>query len=483
MINSKSRKWSILIVVTLVAFITNLDSTIVVIGLPKIMEGLNITVVEGLLVITGYIISNSVFLLPAGKLADTLGTKPIFILGLIIFTVSTIFCGIANSGVTLIIFRLIQGAGAALSVSTATPTIVKNFPEEQLGFALGINATSWVIGSVAGPVVGGALISRFGWRSMFFITVPFLIICIAGAFLVMENTEVRIKAKIDWLGVLTFGLGLVSVMAALSIGQSSGWLSVPTIGLFIAAVLLWSAFVIIELRVENPLFDFNLLSYRNYTIGLIITLSYCIAYFSLPLLLTLYLESALKLSPMNAGMLIIPLSIPQLIMGPLGGKFADRFGALRMIVSGIAVLAVMSFTLGNLGPQLSVPALVIPLIIMSIANSIAWPSMAKTILSATPKDSVGSASGMYYTVLNVGRALSQTLVILIIEVSISPALVSKVIVGIGTLSNSNVKGDLIYSINFNLRVIGILFIICLILGLYLAISKEKSNAIKIKRVS
>lgn len=476
---SHSRKWSILIVVTLVGFITNLDSTIVVIGLPKIMEGLNITIVTGLLVITGYIISNSVFLLPAGNLADKLGTKPIFLLGLIIFTVSTIFCGIANSGFTLIIFRLIQGAGAALSVSTATPTIVRTFPKEQLGFALGINATSGVIGFVAGPVAGGALISHFGWRSIFFITVPFLIICIVGAFLVMENTDVNIKSKIDWSGVLSFGFGLVALMIALSIGQSCGWLSVPTIGLFIAAVLLLSTFIIIELHVENPLFDFSLFLYRSYKIGLLITFSYCIAYFSLPLLLTIYLQSALNLSPMNAGMLIMPLSVPQLIMGPLGGKLADRLGEEKMIVSGIAVLAVMSFALGKLGPKLSIPALVIPLIIISIANSIAWPSMAKTILSAAPKENVGSASGMYYTVLNVGRALSQTLVILIIESSISSSVVSKVIAGIGSLSNSNVKENLIYSINFNFKVIGALFIICLILGLYLMISKENSNEAEI----
>jgi len=475
MTDSHSHKWSILLVVTLVAFITNLDSTIVIIGLPKIMQGLDITIITGLLTITGYIIASTVLILPAGKWADIVGTKRIFILGLIVFTISTILCGIANSGLTLIIYRVIQGAGASLALATATPTIVKAFPDNQLGLALGINATSWVIGAIVGPVAGGALISQFGWRSIFFITVPFLIICIIGACLVMKDTNVRLKSKTDWIGTLTFGFGLLAIMIVLSEGQSWGWISIPTIGLFIATVVLWIVFVVAELRVENPLFDFSLLSYKNYTIGLGITLCYCVAYFSLPLLLSIYLQSALHLSPMNAGLLMIPLSAPQLIMGPLGGKLADYFGASRILIFGIVFLIIGLFMLGNLGSELSIRTVVIPLVIISIANSIAWPALAKTVLSATPKEQVGSASGMYYTILNIGRALSQTLVILIIEFSIPSEIISKAIVGIGDLNDLHIKGDLVYSIDSSFHFFTIFFVIALILGLFLLRSREKSD--------
>lgn len=200
MTNLKTHKWSILLVVTLVSFITNLDSTIVIIGLPKMMEGLNISMISGLWIITGYIIASTVLILPAGKWADTFGTKRIFVIGLIIFAVGTILCGIANTGLTLNIFRLIQGSGAALATATATPTIVKNFPSSQLGLALSINATSWVIGAIVGPVVGGVLITKLGWRSIFFITVPFVLLCIIGALLVMKETELNMKQKMISLG-------------------------------------------------------------------------------------------------------------------------------------------------------------------------------------------------------------------------------------------------------------------------------------------
>jgi len=466
--NSHSYKWSILLVVTLVSFITNLDSTIVIIGLPKIMQGLDISVITGLWTITGYIIASTVLILPAGKWADVVGTKRIFILGLIIFTIGTILCGIANSGI-------IQGAGAALALATATPTIVKTFPDNQLGLALGINATSWVIGAIVGPVAGGVLVSQYGWRSIFFVTVPFVIICIIGAFLVMKETEVQIKKKTDWVGILTFTLGLVLVMTIFSEGQSWGWISTQTIGLFIASIVLWITFVITELRVENPLFNFKLFSYKYYTMGLGITLCYCIAYFSIPLLLSIYLQSALHLSGTNAGLLMISLSAPQLIMGPLGGKIVDYFGALRMLVFGIVFLVIGLFMLGNLGAELSISGVITPLIIISITNSISWPSLAKTVLSATPKDQAGTASGMYYTIINIGRALSQTFVILAIEVIIPPEMISKAIAGIGDLNNLNIKGDLVYSIDSAFKFFVIFFVIALILGFFLLYSKEKSS--------
>jgi len=329
MTNSHKHKWSILIIVTLVSFITNVDSTIVIIGLPKIMQGLNLTVGVGLWTITAYIISSTVIILPAGKWADTVGTKRIFILGLVVFTIGTVLCGIANSGLTLIIYRIIQGVGAALALATATPIILKTFPDNQLGLALGINATSWVVGALVGPVVGGALISQFGWSSIFFITVPFALIGIIGAALVMKDEEVHVTEKTDLTGIFTFAFGLVVMMVVLSEGASWGWMSNLTVVLFISTILLWIVFIITELHVENPLFNLSLLSYKKYTIGLGITVNYCIAYFSITLLLSIYLQGALHLSPMYAGLLIIPLSAPQLIMGPLGGRLADHFGAGR----------------------------------------------------------------------------------------------------------------------------------------------------------
>lgn len=473
MTKSHSNKWITLLVVTLVSFITNVDSTIVIIGLPKLMQGLNMSIEVGLLSITSYIIASTVLLLPAGRWADIIGTKRVFILGFSIFTIGTVLCGIASSEIVLILYRVIQGSGAALALATATPIIIKTFPEEQLGLALGINATSWVIGALIGPVAGGALIGSFGWRSIFFVTVPFALLGVISAAIVLKDNEVLKKTKTDFLGILTFGLGLTALMVVLSEGQSWGWMSAPALELFGIVIIMWGAFLAIELHIQYPLFNLRLFLYLKYSIGLGITLSYCIAYFSITLLLCIYLQGALHLEVMDASLLMISLSVPQLIMGPLGGKLADHFGATRMMVTGLIFLILGMFALGHLGSQLNKLFVVIPLVVMSVSNGIAWPSIAKTVLSSVPQEQAGAASGMFYTLYNLGRALSQTLAILVIEISVPPAIVTKSIVGMAKFANLQVNEDLIHSIDFGFYFFIIFFAVAFLLGLFLFYQRQK----------
>lgn len=470
-----SRKWSILAAVTLVSFITNVDATIVIVGLPQLMVGLHITVVTGLWIITSYIITSTVFLLPAGKWSDVIGTKRIFLWGLAIFTIATILCGFANSGATLIIYRFIQGVGAALALATATPIIVKAFPQKELGRALGINSTSWVIGSIVGPVAGGALVSAFGWRSIFFVTVPFALIGMVAAWIVLDKAHPSVRSKTDWLGVLTFGLGLIALLVALSEGQAWGWLSGRIIGLFAVALVLFIAFVIVELRVKHPLFNLGLLSHGHYTAGLGITISYSIGYFAITFLLTLYLQGALHLSPLNAGLLLIPLSAPQLIMGPLGGALADKFGATRLILFGVFVLAIGGWLLGNLGSQLSIAAVIIPLLIMSAANGLAWPSLTKAVLSSAPREQTGSASGMFYTFRNVGMSLSLTLALVVAELSVPPAVASQAFLGTAGVLSPGVKDALVHSTDAGFRFFIVFYAIALLLGLFMLRRRSAKN--------
>ena len=473
--NLCSRKWIILAIVTLVSFITNVDATIVIIGLPSMMEGLHLSMTMGLWIITSYIITSTIFLLPAGRWADMVGTKRIFILGFGIFTISTVLCGIANSGDMLIFFRFIKGVGAALALATATPIIVRTFPPDQLGLAVGINSTSWVIGSIAGPVIGGALIGEFGWQSIFFVTVPFALIGMIAAWFVLEDTDILVQSKMDWMGMLTFGLGLVALLLALSEGQAWGWLSPSIIGLFLAVLMMWIAFVITELRTQHPMFNLSLLSNKHYTAGLGITLNYCIGYFAIAFLLTLYLQGALQLSPLESGMLMIPLSAPQLIMGPLGGILADRFGPVPMMLIGFIFVSIGLFMLGNLGLQLSVAAVVIPLIIISVANGLAWSSVAKTVLSAVPREQSGSASGMFYTIYNVGRALSQTLALAAVQFSVSPAIISQALMGAAEAQSQHVHTILVHSIDNSFQIFIVFFLIALLLTLFLIRSQRANN--------
>ncbi|MED4586112.1 MFS transporter [Brevibacillus choshinensis] len=472
----KPSKWSVLFVVTLVSFITNLDATIVVTGLPPLMKDLSLSIGTGMWTITSFYITSTVFLLPSGRWSDMLGTKRIFLWGFALFTLATALCGTAGSGAALIGYRLLQGTGAAMAMAASTPILIRTFPPNELGVALGINNIAWVTGSLIGPVLGGALIGEFGWRSMFYAVVPIGVIGLAAGILFLRDTLADKKAKTDWPGMLTFGPGLTALLIALSEGQAWGWASGRTLGLFATTIFLWIAFVFIEMKARHPLFHLSLLAYRNYSIGLGITMSYCIGYFAVTILLTLYLQGAQNLSPLESGLMLIPLSVPQLFTAPFGGRLADRFGPARMILLGSFLIGFALLMLGQLGHQLSNMAVIIPLMIISAATGLSWPSLAKTVLSAAPQEQAGSASGMFWTVYNMCRAISQALALAVVQLVAKSEVASKLLSGAGVEDLSQSKDTLIHASNIGFRFFAVFLAIAVVLGLLLLRPQMKTES-------
>lgn len=218
------------------------------------------------------------------------------------------------------------------------------------------------------------------------------------------------------------------------------------------------------------MFQLHLFSNKAYTTGLGITLSYCIGYFSLTTLLTLYLQGAQQISPLESGLLLIPLSAPQLVMGPIGGKLADRFGSMRTMVVGLLFVTVSFLLLGNLGEQLSTFAVMLPLFIISVANGLAWPALVKSVLSASPKEHAGSASGMFYTIYNVGRVMSQTLALVIVELCVAPQYASQMFLGLG-VDKSVIKNAVVHMTDIGFRMFAIFILLAFVLVFFMRQSK------------
>ncbi|WP_079913307.1 MFS transporter [Paenibacillus sp. 32352] len=471
----QSGKWSILFVVTLVSFITNLDATIVVNGLPSLMEDLHLSIGTGMWTITSFYITSTVFLLPSGRWSDMFGTKRIFLWGFSLFTIATAFCGMSDSGTVLITARLLQGTGAAMAMAASTPILIRTFPPNELGVALGINNIAWVTGSLVGPVAGGLLIGEFGWRSMFYVVVPIGIVGLVAGILLLKDDKSSEKSKTDWPGVLTYGTGLTALLIALSEAQTWGWVSGRTFGLFAAVLFLWIAFVFIEKKAKHPLFHLGLLAYRDYTIGLGITMSYCIGYFAVTILLTLYLQGALHLSPLESGLLLIPLSVPQLFTAPFGGRLADRIGPARMIVLGSFLIGLALLMLGQLGPKLSNIAVIAPLLIISAATGLSWPSLAKAVLSAAPQEQAGSASGMFWTVYNMCRAISQALALAVVQLVAKSDVASQLLSSAGGQELGQSKDALIQASNIGFRFFAVFLALAVLLGLFLLRPQHKTG--------
>lgn len=470
----QSGKWSILFVVTLVSFITNLDATIVVNGLPPLMEDLHLSIGTGMWTITSFYITSTVFLLPSGRWSDMFGTKRIFLWGFALFTMATAFCGMSDSGAVLIAARLLQGTGAAMAMAASTPILIRTFPPNELGVALGINNIAWVTGSLIGPVAGGLLIGEFGWRSMFYSVVPIGIVGLVAGILILKNDKSSEKTKTDWLGVLTYGTGLTALLIALSEAQTWGWVSERTFGLFAAALFLWIAFIFIEKKAKHPLFHLGLFAYREYSIGLGITMSYCIGYFAVTILLTLYLQGALHLSPLKSGLLLIPLSVPQLFTAPFGGRLADRVGPARMILLGSFLIGLALLMLGQLGPKLSIIAVIVPLLIISAATGLSWPSLAKAVLSAAPQEQAGSASGMFWTVYNMCRAISQALALAVVQLVAKSDVASQLLSRAEGYEVGQSNDAFIRASNIGFRFFSVFLALAVVLGLFLLRPQHKT---------
>lgn len=466
---AQDRRWWILTAVTVSAFIMNIDATIVVVGLPRMVAGLHTTVTTGLWTLTAYIITSTIFLLPAGRWSDTVGRKRIFLAGLAVFALATVGCGLATSGAELVAFRLVQGGGAALALATATPLLVEAFPSHELGRALGVNSTSWVLGSIVGPVAGGALVGTVGWRWIFWVTVPFALAGFAmGVRFLPKDVPATARSRTDWAGMFTFGIALTALLVALSQGLAWGWASPRIVGAFVAAGVLLIAFVAYEFRDVAPLFDLRLMRNPSYRDGLLVAVTYGIGFFATTFLLTFYLQGALRLSPLVAGFILVPLSIPQLLLAPLGGWLADHLGPVRPMIAGACLLVTSALLLGQLGRQLSIPAVIVPLLVMSAANALTWPPLVKLVMSNAPATRLGSASGMFYTVRNAAMALSLTLALVVAEVSLPPSIAVRVFVGTNGLLAPKAAGQLVGATDDGFRVFAGFYLAALLvtLGLF-----------------
>ena len=471
-----NRKWSILAVVTLGSFIFNVDATIVVVGLPRILDGLHASISAGLWTLTGYLLVSTVLLLPVGRWSDLFGRKQIFIAGYLFFAIGSALCALAPSGGALVGFRLIQGVGGGILGSVGIPIITEAFPPNELGKAIGINSIAWVFGSVVGPVAGGALVSGFGWRSIFWVTVPFAILgAITGTLLLPSTKSLQRRQPMDWVGVTSFSVALASLLIALSEGLAWGWTSPRIVGLFALTILALAAFFAGESRRKYPLFMLSLFKHRHFAAFQGVVVFASIAFFATTFLLTFYLQGALHQTPLATGLLLLPLSIPQMVAAPLSGRLADRIGFARPVFTGLIIVALADLLLSLLGPHLNYALLILPLALMSVGNGVYWPPMVKGTMQSAPKEVAGAASGMFYTLRNVGFTLSLTLALLSAESSLPAATATKVFLGIETAISSSSAAALSHGIDITFR----LFVLCYVVALAFSVLLLKPHKMKL----
>lgn len=341
---NKKQKILAFISLAIACFLTVLDSTIVNVSLPSMADYFK-TDIKGISwVSTAYLIPFSALLINFSKLADIFGRKKLFIIGLVVFGIASIFCGLSTSLPMLIVFRIMQGIGAAILTPLSIPLAIELFGKASMG-KLGVLIGMIIsISAASGPVAGGILNETFGFKSIFYVNIPFIIISLFfGIRYVKECFDRTIEKKIDIIGSILLAYGIGALTFLLVEGSSYGWGSSKILALIATSVSSIGAFLIYEANAKNPMIEFKLFKIKSFTSSIIIIAVIFFAYMPISYLMNFYLENQLGYSVLKSGLLLGIVSCVSFITSPIFGVISQKYGARIISLSAITFIS-----LGNL---------------------------------------------------------------------------------------------------------------------------------------
>jgi EmrB/QacA subfamily drug resistance transporter len=405
-LSQTNRKWWTLGAVCVATFMLLLDITVVNTALPAIQKDLGGSFTDLQWVIDAYALSLAALVLTAGSLADRLGRRRVFAAGLAIFSVASLLCALAPDPTFLNLARGLQGIGGAVMFAVSLALVAQEFPSgAERGMAMGIYGATIGVAVAIGPLVGGLLTDGLGWQSVFLINVPIGAAAVAVTYWKLAESRDPDATRIDWAGLLTFSTALLLLVLALVRGNDEGWGSALIVSLFAAAAALLVAFAAIEQRVAEPMLPLSLFRRRAFTGVQLAAFAVSGSLFALFLFLTLYLQSFLGYSPVEAGARYLPMTIASFIVAPLSGMALARVQARYLMSGGLALCGLGLLLTTGLGLSSDWTALLAGFVISGIGVGLLNPVIADVALSVVPKERSGMAAGINDTFRQVGIAV------------------------------------------------------------------------------
>jgi EmrB/QacA subfamily drug resistance transporter len=436
-------KWTALSNTTIGTLMASLDTNIIIIALPTIASDIHISLLTLLWIVLGYSLVTASILLNLGRLSDMFGRVKLYNIGFIIFTTGSALCSLSQTGEQLLLFRIVQALGAAFLFSNSAAIITDAFPENERGKALGINQISIVVGSVMGLLVGGFLTSSLGWRSIFWMNIPIGVFAIIWSHTKLRELGTIKKEKIDWIGNATLSIGLILILAGLTFGPFQILNNIPfgMYSLIIAGLSLIGLFVFVERTVIKPMIDLSLFKIRSFLGGNISIFFNSIARGAFILIMTFYLQGpTMKLSPLAAGIYLLPVSIALSIFGPFSGWIYDRSGSKAIPSIGLFISAIGFLMLISLGIKSTFIETLLPLAMIGAGMGIFASPNRASIMNSVPRYQRGIAAGTSTMFVLVGNTLSIGLAFLIISNTMPLNYIESIFLGtISTATNDNIK--------------------------------------------
>src|SRR4029450_179594 len=416
----ENRKWWTLGAVAFGLFMIMLDNTIVNVALPSIQRDLGLGISELEWVLNGYALTFGVLMLPGGKLADMFGRRRIFIVGLVIFTVASLFCGLATSAGWLIGARVVQGAGSALMNPATLSIITATFPPRQRGMAIGIWAGVAAMALAIGPLAGGIITQHLGWNWIFFINVPGGILAIVVPRLVVdESRDTSADQRLDLPGLLSSGIGLFALTYGLIEANDFGWTSARILSLFPVAAIGLVLFVLLELHQRSPMLDLSLFKNGTFAGSNSVMLLVGLAMFGVFFYNSLFIQNILGWSAVQTGASFLPMTVLIILVAPFAGKYSDRVGSRWLMGGGMILLATSLLIFSRLDETSNFWDVLPGLLVGGFGMAIVMTPTTAAAMGSVPIDKAGVGSAVLNSIRQVGGSLGIAVMGAIVAASVS----------------------------------------------------------------
>jgi EmrB/QacA subfamily drug resistance transporter len=403
--SEERRKWWTLAAVSFGLFMIMLDNTVVNVALPSIQRDLGTDISQLQWIVTGYALTFAALMLIGGKLADAYGRRLLFVIGIVVFTAASLWCGLSDSGEMLIAARVVQGAGAALMNPATLSIIAATFPPKERGMAIGIWAGVSALALAIGPLVGGLLTEHLSWHWIFFVNVPIGVVGIAASFLLIRESKDETHESLDLPGLATSALGLFALTYGLIEANTYGWTSGRIVGAFVVAGVSLAAFLVIERRRRAPMLDLTLFRSGTYAGANLAMLLVALAMFGVFFFVSLYMQNVLGYSAVEAGAAFLPMTVLIILVAPAAGKLSDRHGSRWLMSIGMVLLGVQLLYFSQLGADAGFWNLLPALLVGGLGMSMTMTPTSAAALRAVPVEKSGVGSAVLNAMRQVGGSL------------------------------------------------------------------------------
>ncbi len=405
-----------------------IDHGSVNIALPSIARHFGTDIPSVQWVVIAYALTITSLLLPMGRLADLIGLRKVYLLGSVVFLLGALVAGSSSNLWILILSRVLQGAGAAMTQGTGLAIVAGAFPESERGKAIGSIMTIVGTGGIAGPALGGFLVGAIGWRWVFFAPIPLVAVGVVAVLAILDNRRLipedpdSHRSGFDWLGAaLSTGILLVFLLAATN-GRVSGWTSPPMLVAVLSLVALLITFIWWEFHCSSPILDLRLFASRTFSFGVSANFLNFLGSSAILFLAPFYLQRVLGYSAAESGLVVVPSAICLAVLSPLAGRLSDRYGWRLFTVGGLALSATGLFLLSRLDEGSSLPLVVLTMMFQGSGMGVFYTPNSSSILSVVERESYGVVSSFLNLVRNAGNVIS---------IAVATAIVTATMAGLG----------------------------------------------------